>query len=327
MINNNHYIKKGKFTLKSDSNGPSFEQMLKASNETGQKIKFAGDRIVDFQIEGLNNEMVNIKPDLLTIGPQSEYFDIKLGNLQFNNQPFDRIFINDNLKFTSSSYSSMPIQMIFQTKREHGNIFKNTFLIKPLSNDVQDILEYELIKKELNANEYSIVYNKNNSLKISGFAPEVDNNDNIIKFFTKVCEISDLLHKKIFVPEDYIITNNDSIICENILKALHNKKLEYENISLNLYVNLNQLKEFIDGEGKEILIIKDPFYIKLLGNKINMGKCKIFISESKFVNKSELINIYETNQNNDNSMDIVVVIVNKDSNNVVFDFPNLIKQK
>lgn len=308
----------GKFTLRLDKD---FDKLMKMSEKTGVPLTFRGDRIIDFNINGMT-ELTNFKPDQIKIGPPAFYFDLKFGDTNFNQVPFDRLVISEDVViFKSLFYSELDINLKIKFKLDKLNYSAIlNITISPKSNTIKDILNYELRKRELSDKLFQLIPFGNESQKIEGKLPSVVFDDEELNFYEKVNRINDELKLDLILDEDYVITNEDFECADMICSFIKTKKIKINNIGLSMKTPINMLKEFIYEDKRQMLLKQDTYILKFLGNEINLGPCQVNIKRYEILNKDELEEIYNKNIDNKNLISVKSILKEFESDELYLDF-------
>ena len=276
-----------------------FDKLMNMSKKTGIPLTFRGDRIIDFKINGVP-EYNNIKPDQIKIGPPAVYFDLKFGKTEFKEVPFDKLKITeDTIVFKSLFYSKLDINLKLKFKFDKTNkSITLNITLSPKSNKIKDILHYEYTKREFSNETFQLTPSGETNHIIEGKLPLGDFKKEIIEFYKKVCYINEKLNLDLIVDEDYIICNDDFESVNMICSFIKNKKIKLNNISISMKSRIKILKKIITQEKRPVLLEENQYTIKLLGNDVNLGHCKVKINEYKILNIDELNEIYKGIGNN-----------------------------
>ena len=317
MNENSNYSDKGirgHLTLKSDKD---IIKLLKISDLSGVPLIFKGDGIVDFRIEGLP-DINNFKPDKISIGPMAFYFDLKFGQLCYNNVPFDKKMISEDIIiFEPSIHANIDFNL--KLKIFKSDVYKFNINIYPKSNKICDILSYEVLKKNAFNNDFELKISGENTKLYKGRLPITNINEDELKFFSQVNKINEELHLNILIDEDYVIRNNDFEIANRLCEFIKYKKIEIENINISVTMKSSELDQFLN-ERKEILVKERNYRVKLLDNEINLGECKVFIKEHKLINFDEIKKLYEENKDNDDIISTEIKLKDFSSEKLYIDF-------
>lgn len=201
-----------------------FLKLMKTSTITGKELLFQGKQVENVKINGIK---LNGSSQII-IGNPPTYFNIQVGDTYYLDIPFDRKKLSKNkLLFTTTSAKlgiNMQLEMEFIQ-----NIEVNIHItISSISNDINDLLKLEKIKKEW--------YDKTFEMKINGIdeiiAMEkfdfIEYSDWLIEFYGKVDYINKKLNLQLTHPETYEISNNDldsaKFICDFIRRFSVNTK-------------------------------------------------------------------------------------------------------
>ena len=308
----------GKFTLRLDKD---FDKLMEMSEKTGVPLNFRGDRIIDFKINGIS-KLTNFKPDQIKIGPPAFYFDLKFGDEKFNQIPFDRIVLSENIVvFKSLFYSKLDINLKIKFKVDKINCCATLNInISPKSNTVKDILNYELRKREFSDKTFQLIPFSDENQKIEGTLPSVIFDDEELNFYKKANKINDKLNLDLILDDDYIITNEDFECADMICSFINTKKIKINNIALSMKTPINMLKEFIHEDKRQMLLKQDSYILKFLGNDINLGPCQVNIKQYEILNKEELEEIYNKNIGNTNLISVKSIIKEFESDELYLGF-------
>ena len=201
----------------------------------------------------------------------------------------------------------------------HDKTVTLNITINPKSDKIEDILNYEIRKKNI-SNTNFIIQSPGNEYKFEGFIPEGKYDDSLIKFFQKVNYINDKLNLDLRIDEDYIINNDDYHCANNICKYIKGKKIPIKNISITMETNLQTLRDFISDK-REIILEQNLYMVQLLGNEINLGSCKVVINNYEILNEEELIDIIQFNEKNNNEyVSFTAVLKEQNSDELYLDF-------
>lgn len=306
-----------KIRLKLDKD---INELLKASEKTGIPLTFRGDRIIDFKLKS-DGTYEHFIPDQIVFSPPAILLNLKLGTKNYKEIPFDRKIISDELViFNSTFYADLDIKLKLRFKMNNNDkTVSLNITINPKSDKIEDILNYEIRKKNI-SNTTFIIQSLDNEYKFEGVIPEGKYNDNLIKFFQKVNYINDKLNLDLRIDEDYIINKDDYHSANNICKYIKDKKIPLKNISMTMETNLQTLKDFI-GDNSEIILEQNMYIVQLLGNEINLGSCKVIINNYEILNKEELMEILQLNESNHNEyISFTAVLKEQNSDELYLDF-------
>lgn len=320
-----------KINKKFENNGPEkislklkldkdFNKLLEASTKTGIPLTFSGDRIVDFKIH--NNTFENIIPDKIEIGPPAILFDIIIGETILKEIPFERININENVIIFNSTFYS-PIKFKIKIKvniNEENRELLFNISISPKSNNIKDILNYELLKKDFSNKILIIKLSEIDKKVVEGKLPEEEYDENLIKFYKKIVTISEKMNLNLTIDEEYVIRQDDFECADSICKYIENKKIPITNLSINMEIDSEMLYNFIHNTERKLVLEQNSYIVELLGNEINLGSCKIKMNNYIILNEEELINILESNKENNEKLHITVILKEINSENFYLDF-------
>ena len=308
----------GKISLRLDKD---FDKLMEMSEKTGVPLTFRGDRIIDFKINGMS-DFNNMKPDQIKIGPPAFYFDLKFGDEEFKQVPFDRLLLSEDVVvFNSSFYSKLDINLKIKFKLDRLNYSATlNITISPKSNAIKDILNYELRKREFSDKLFQLMPFGNGSQKIEGKLPVGVFDDTELNFYKKVNEINEELKLDLVLDDDYLITNEDFECADMICNFIRFKKIKINNIGLSMKTSVNMLKEFIYQDKRQLLLKQKEYILKFLGNDINLGQCQVEIKKYEILNKKELEEIYNKNVDNDDLVSVKAILKESDSDELYLDF-------
>lgn len=308
-----------KFSIKLKAD-KDFENSLDASNISGVPLTFVGDRIVDFQVNGLS-EYNNLSiPDKIIINPSAYYFDLEIGDKIFENIPFDRQRLTENtFLFKSSDYAKIDVNIKIRLTNNYQQSTLN-LSISSKSNNIKDILNFELFKKEGSNHKFKLKLNGVDEYIYNDNIPIDDFDENYLMFLKKVNYINDKLNLNLSLDEEYIINKSDVDAIENICEFINNKRIMINHVKFSLKMHKNDLKELIDGEKRNILIKNDYYNINLLGNTIDLGSCQIQINNHKLLNFEEVRKIYEDNKHKEEFIKVPIILKDYDTDELYIDF-------
>lgn len=295
----------GKMKLKLDKD---FSKLMEASQKTGVPLTFMGDRIIDFKING-RSKYDFIKPDKIVISPSAINFDLKWGDKYYKEIPFDRQVITENvIIFKTTFYANFPVVLKMRFKfDEENNKFNANFSLNPKSNKIKDILNYEMIKKECDGNNFEIKLSEDDKYLFKGNFSNNQVNENYLKFYKKVDKINDYLNLNICLKEDYVVINKDAEIANAICEFIKYKKIKLETFKISLEIFINQLEKILMNN-QQFLLKQDNYVVTLLDNEVNLGSYQIYIDEYEILNKDELIDILNSNKYNENPINISIIL-------------------
>ncbi len=298
-----------------------FNKLLEASTKTGIPLTFRGNRIVDFKIHD-NKNFENIIPDQIEIGPPAIFFDILIGDKILKEIPFERININENVMvFNSTFYSPIDFKIkIKVTVNDEKRELLFNISINPKSNNIQDILNYELLKKDFSNKILIIKLSEIDEKVFEGKLPEEEYDESLIQFYKKIVTINKKMNLNLSIDEEYIIRQNDLECADSICKYLENKKIPITKLSINMEIDSEMLYKFIYNNERKLVLEQNSYIVELLGNEINLGSCKIKMNNYTILNEEELINILESNKENNENLHIIVILKENNSEDFYLDF-------
>ncbi len=278
-------------------------KLMKASRISGVDLHFQGKQIENPQF---NNNKIKGSTEII-IGNPPTYFNIKVENHNYPHIPFNRKKLPKNrLLFTTTS-SELGVKIRLEMKFIEPIEVKINLTISPISNNINDLLKLEKIKKEW--------YDKHFEMKIEGIDEIIakgkfdflEYTDWLIEFYEKVNYINKKLNLQLTHPETYEITNDDLDSVGYICNFLKYKKIPFNTFTINLKLSYSKLNDIITGNAKDIHV-KSTFKTKLLNKKINLGKFKMDISEVIFLNFKEILETYNKNKKEQKDVDIQLII-------------------
>ena len=278
-------------------------KLMEASRVSGKNLHFQGKQIENPQF---NNNKLKGSTEII-IGNPPTYFNIKVGDNNYLDIPFNRKKLPKNkLLFTTTSEK---LGVKIQLKMEFIEYIevKINFTISPLSNNINDLLKLEKIKKEWYNKPFEIKIKDNNEIIAKGKFDFIEYTDWLIEFYEKVNYINKKFNLHLTLPETCEITKEDWDSIECICNFLKYKKIPFKTFTINLKVIRSELNKIITGNGKNIHI-KDIYKTKLLNKDITLGKFKIDISECIYLNFKEILEIYTKNKKEQNDVDIQLII-------------------
>lgn len=308
----------GKLKLRVDKD---LRKLLKTSEKTGVPLIFGKDNIIDVEIDGDPNYNSSIKPDFIEIGPPGFYFDLKLGIKEFKNIPFD-LTKNDKIyTFNSMPYSKLGINLEIKFKLDDLNQeIDSSITIKRKSNKINDVLNYEIRKRDFSDCVAQIIPFGKYEYKIEGKLPKITLDDTLFKFYQQVNYINKELNLDIALEENYILLNRDIINADIISEFIKTKKVKLNKIPIYIKTTILGLNQLLKQENKQVTLKQDKYSLKLLGNEINLGPYKIEIEHYEILNYEELKKIYEYNKDKPESIEITVILKEKDCDEFYMDF-------
>lgn len=308
----------GKLKLRVDKD---LRKLLKTSEKTGVPLIFGKDNIIDVEIDGDPNYNSSIKPDFIEIGPPGFYFDLKLGIKEFKNIPFD-LTKNDKIyTFNSMPYSKLGINLEIKFKLDDLNQeIDSSITIKRKSNKINDVLNYEIRKRDFSDCVAQFIPFGKYEYKIEGKLPKITLDDTLFKFYKQVNYINKELNLDITLEENYILLNRDIINADIISEFIKTKKVKLNKIPIYIKTTILGLNHLLKQENKQVTLKQDEYSLKLLGNEINLGPYKIEIEHYEILNYEELKKIYEYNKDKPESIEITVILKEKDCDEFYMDF-------
>lgn len=202
-------------------------KLLKASEQTGATLTFGRDNIIDVKIEGDPNYNPSTKPDLIEIGPPGFYFDLKLGMKEFDNVPFDLTKEEEIYIFKSMPYSKLGVDLEIKFKLDDLNEEMNSSItIKRKSNKINDVLNYEIRKRDFSDCIAQFIPFGIKEHKLEGRLPKITFDDTLFEFYKQVNYINEKLNLDIVLDEEYEVLNGDIINANIISEIIKTKKLK-----------------------------------------------------------------------------------------------------
>ena len=270
------------------------KKLLKTSEKTGVPLRFSGDSILDFKVEGDSHYESNIKPDFIEIGPPAFNFDLKFGGNEFKDVPFDRIKTSDyTYIFKTMPYSTLDVDFDIKLRLDNLDIDPSlTLTIHRKSNKIKDILNYEIRKRELANGTFQLIPFGVDKFKLEGELPTMSFDDDILDFYKKVNHINEELKLNIVLNDDYCISNDDFISANIICDFIKNKKIKLNTLPLSMKTNIFGLNQLLTERNEKFTLKQNEYHVNLIGNEINLGSYKIEIKHYEIVNFDELNEIY-----------------------------------
>ncbi len=298
------------------------KKLLKTSEKTGVPLRFSGDSILDFKVEGDSHYESNIKPDFIEIGPPAFNFDLKFGGNEFKDVPFDRIKTSDyTYIFKTMPYSTLDVDFDIKLRLDNLDIDPSlTLTIHRKSNKIKDILNYEIRKRELANGTFQLIPFGVDKFKLEGELPTMSFDDDILDFYKKVNHINEELKLNIVLNDDYCISNDDFISANIICDFIKNKKIKLNTLPLSMKTNIFGLNQLLTERNEKFTLKQNEYHVNLIGNEINLGSYKIEIKHYEIVNFDELNEIYINNMENEDLINITVILKEKDSDELYMDF-------
>lgn len=279
-------------------------KLMEASRVSGKNLHFQGKQIENPQF---NNRKLKGSTEII-IGNPPTYFNIKVGDNYYFDVPFNRKKLPKNkLLFTTTSTKlGVKIQLKMEFIDEALEV-KIDFTIGPISDNINDLLKLEKIKKEW--------YDKPFEIKIKDFDETIAKGkfdffeyaDWLIGFYEKVNYINKKFNLNLTLSETDEITKDDWDSAECICNFIKYKKIPFNTFTINLKIIPSELNNIILGNGKDIHV-KDIYETKLLNKDITLGEFKVDITEVIFLNFKEIMDIYNKNKEEENDIDIKLII-------------------
>ena len=299
-----------------------FDKLMEISEKTGIPLTFRGERIIDFKIDGDPDHDNSIKPDMIEIGPPAFYFDLKFGENEFKNVPFNRqIITNEIFVFKSTFYSKLDINLKIKFKLDAKNLKVSlNITINPKSNKIKDILNYEIRKREFSNGTFQLIPFGKTEFKIIGELPEAHFDNDELNFYKKVNYINEKLKLNLILDDDYVISNDDLKSANMICEFIKNKKISLKPLPLSMKTTISGLNYLLTQKNKQLTLKQNEYSVNLLGNEIKLGSYKIEIDHYEILNYDELNEIYNKNINNTELIEITAILKEKDSDELYMDF-------
>lgn len=278
-------------------------KLMEASRVSGKDLHFKGMRIENPQF---NNRKLKGATEII-IGNPPTYFNINVGDENYLDIPFNRKKLPKNkLLFTTTSEKlgvKIKLEMEFIKEIE----VKINFTISPISDNINDLLNFEKIKKEWYDKPFEIRIEDIDKPIAKGKFDFFEYADWLIEFYEKVNYINEKFNLHLTLSETQEITKDDWDSAECICSFLKYKKIPFNTFTINLKIIPSELNNIILGNGKDIHV-KDIYETKLLNKDITLGRFKVDITEVIFLNFKEIMDIYNKNKEEENDIDIKLII-------------------
>lgn len=313
--NNKKKTKKTTFeiSLKLDKD---FIRMLKTSKITQIPIKFFEDNIEKMYI---NDKEIN--PYMIQIGhPASmEFINFKIGEKIYKNILFNsKLNLNDELIFESIPSSDFRINILFKIKLLDNDKINASLSLHEKSDNIKDLLNFELIKKELFGKSFEIYMFDIDKPLLNGVFDIFEVNEDLISIYKKLNYIDEKLNLNLKHEQDYIINSDELKNIDYLCDYIKNKKVPIDNFSVTCEVPVTTLNYMLTN--KRNLECSGKNSIRLLNEIIDLGTFHIKIEEPIYLNLGELNEIYETNKNNTNPIKIPLKITSANPEELFLDF-------
>lgn len=317
MIESNNKKKTDEITfqisLKTDKD---FMRMLKTSKITQIPLKFFEDNIEKICI---NDE--EISPYMIQIGPPAsmEFIDFKIGEKIYKNIPFNsKLNLNDEMIFESIPSSDLRMNILFKIKLLDNNKINVSLSLYEKSDNIKDLLNFELIKKEWFGKSFEIYMFEKPLL--NGVFDIFDINEDLISIYKKLNYINEKLNLNLKHEKDYIISSDELKNIDYLCDYIKNKKIPIDNFSVTCEVPATTLNYMLTN--KKNIECSGKNSIRLLNETIDLGTFHIKIKEPIYLNLDELDEIYETNKNNTNPIKIPLKITSDNPEELFLNFNN-----
>ena len=278
-------------------------KLMKTSTITGKELLFQGKQVENVKINGIK---LNGSSQII-IGNPPTYFSIQVGDTHYPEIPFDRKKLSKNkLLFTTTS-KKLGIKMQLEMEFIENLEVNINITISSISNDINDLLKLEKIKKEW--------YNKLFEIRIEGIDEDIakgtfdflEYREWLIEFYEKVDSINKKLDLNLTHPETYKITKNDLESAQFICDFLKYNKIPFNTFTISSKIPHSELKDIVTNNKKEFHL-KKIFKTKLLEEDINLGKFNLDISKVIYLNFKELLDIYKRNKEEKKDVDVQLII-------------------
>lgn len=293
-----------------------FIRLLKTSKITQIPLKFFENNIEKMYINDKK-----IKPYMIQIGPPAsiEFITFKIGKKIYKDIPFNsKSNLNGELIFESILSSDLRMNILFKIKLLDNDKVNATLSFHEKSDNIKDLLDFELIKKELFGKSFEIYMFDIDKPLLNGVFDIFEINEDLISIYKKLNYINEKLNLNLKHEQDYIISSEELKNIDYLCDYIKNKKVPIDNFSLTCEVPVTTLNYMLTN--KRNLECSGKNSIRLLNEIIDLGTFHINIKEPIFLNLDELNEIYETNKNNPNPIKIPLKITSANPEELFLDF-------
>lgn len=313
--NNKKKTKKINFhiSLKTDKD---FIRMLKTSKITQIPLKFS-----EYNIEEMYINDKEINPHRIQIGPPAsmEFINFKIGEKIYKNIPFNyKLNLNDEIIFESIPSSDLGMDILFKIKLLDNNKVNASLSLHEKSDNIKDLLDFELIKKDLFGKSFEIYMFDIEKPLLNGVFDIFEVNEDLISIYKKLNYINEKLNLNLKHEQDYIISSDELKNIDYLCDYIKNRKIPIDNFSVNCEVPVTTLNYMLTN--KRNLECSGENSIRLLNEIIDLGTFHIKIKEPIYLNLDELNEIYETNKNNTHPIKIPLKITSDNPEELFLDF-------
>lgn len=291
-------------------------KLMEASRVSGKELHFQGKQIENPQF---NNRKLKGSTEII-IGNPPTYFNIKVGDEYYLDVPFNRKKLPKNkiLFTTTSAKIGVKLQLIMDFIDEDLEV-KINFTISSISDNINDLLKLEKIKKEWYGKSFEMKIKDIDEPIAKGKFDFLEYTDWLIEFYEKVNYINKEFNLGLKLSETDRITREDWNSAEYICKFLKYKKIPFKTFTINLKIKPSELIKIIT-RNENTIHVTDTFKTKLLSKDITLGKFKIDVSEVIFLNFKEILEIYNKNKNEQKDIDIPIIIrsIKPEENYLIF---------
>ena len=295
-----------------------FIKMLKTSKITQIPLKFFEDNIEKVYI---NDEEIN--PSMIQIGPPAsmEFIDFKIGEKIYKNIPFNyKLNLNDEIIFESVISPDLGMNILFKIRFLDDDKIKASLSLHEKSDNIKDLLEFELTKKEWIGKSFEIYMFNIEKPLLNGVFDIFDVNEDLISIYKKLNYINEKLNLNLKHEQDYIISSDELKNIDYLCDYIKNKKIPIDNFSVTCEVPATTLNYMLTN--KKNIECSGKNSIRLLNETIDLGTFNIKIKEPIYLNLDELNEIYETNKNNTNPIKIPLKITSDNPEELFLNFNN-----
>ncbi|PKL72020.1 MAG: hypothetical protein CVV29_07770 [Methanobacteriales archaeon HGW-Methanobacteriales-2] len=304
---------KNKFTIRVNSNKgePDFLDMVNASRKTGKPFEITGDRLSGFEsnfdIPGKVTAL-KIKPELQ---PEDSIFIFDLGisgsDIIFKGLQFARKVKNKEI-ILSTERRNLPYK--FEIITDESKVLKGgnfNFSLSPEKADVSHVLKWEKFLRGVYLNKNVFLKEPLTGKLLMKTSLEIDKesmgSEKYLDLLEKLLFIQREIGKKIIIPENYNISDNDIQEINRTHNLLLSKEITVPIISMNVSLGITTIKEILSSKDKQGLfnslsITYPDFVMDALNSKFNLGRSVIIgFNKFKIGNIDELSDIHQKNEN------------------------------
>ena len=290
-------------------------KLMEASRVSGKNLIFQGKQIENPQFNNIKFE----GSTEIIIGNSPTYFNIQVGTKNYLHIPFNRKKLPKNRLLFVTTSSKLGVKIQLKMEFIENIEVKINLTISPISNNINDLLHLEKVKKEWYDKPFEIKIKGIDEIIAKGKFDFYEYNDWLIEFYEKVNYINKKLNLQLTHPETYEIKKEDLDSVEYICNFLKYKKIPFNTFTINLKMDSSELNNIITGNGK-CFHTKNIFRTKLLNKEITLGKFKIDISEVILLNFNEILDAYKKNKKEKKDVNIQLILrsMNPEENYMIF---------